>query len=238
MEINKLEKRRLEHTLENLNLASSRQQRLLESQISALTKTQFAGAPSYKRPPSALCSVDQPLEVPSVCFQPKEKSLYGTSHGTETITLPVITPNRPTPCHQKLPQRSIFPECKYTLGPRCPYFPCGYRPTFKSHTNTNISLGGEESVDFARAETVTKSADRCGTLTSVVDQENLLFQIEAASVRRPLLSVQGQINARHRSLHATSSDLDERMRNRKPPDWSVNYGKTFSARKHVKAARP
>ena len=69
-------------------------------------------------------------------------------------------------------------------------------------------------------------------------QESLILEMEATSVRRRMQTTRDQTSHKIVALKEIIEQMKRRSEENKPKDWYINYGKPISKRKLIKVARP
>lgn len=121
--------------------------------------------------------------------------------------------------------------CQYgAVG--CSSFPC-LRPA--SYTN----IGFDVRTDGPRASPrYIESTAAAAAAAAARGGTDLLRDVEARSVRRPLRTSCDQTVGKERSLKKIIAEMKVRSVRDQPPDWCVNYGRPTPRRKLLTAARP
>ena len=120
--------------------------------------------------------------------------------------------------------------CRFgTVRGNCNHFPCSV-PNRYTSIGFPLAPINPETDDSPRITSAQRS--------SLNGRERLLHEVEALSVRRPLMSAADQTNHKEKTLKKIIDDMKVRKTVCAPDDWTVNYGKPVPFRKLMRPARP
>ena len=120
--------------------------------------------------------------------------------------------------------------CQYDTARRsCKDFPCSPQ---KSYTQLAFDVT-TDSYDYTKPMTYNTA-----TTKRLRQQESLILDMEATSVRRRMQTTRDQTSHKIVALKKIIEQMKQRSEENKPKDWFTNYGRPISKRKLLKVARP
>ena len=121
------------------------------------------------------------------------------------------------------------PPCRYnTSRQSCRDFPCNAHKAY-----TQLAFDVKTDTDQTKPMTYNTA-----TTKRMRQQESLILEMEATSVRRRMQTTRDQTSHKIVALKEIIEQMKRRSEENKPKDWYINYGKPISKRKLIKVARP